>query len=311
MDALAFRLGNRLLGNADELRRRSARAHGHRTDAEIRLRCADRTRAARAGAPRLDGDVGAEVSGACVPVGAVAAASRSSAPKYSMPAPASAHTSIYAAASTYRAYHGRSRATFTLGQFGGHAGRTLRSGDVLRIHADASQARADGGGAHPHGASVPPGLRPSYANDWNIAVLYGPQGAPDFFDQRGHRYVLATDRGRCTNNSSRTGVRLIGPQAAMGAAAMAARPVCIHRNIHDNAYRDRRYRLSPATCSVIPRSGWPESLGGFLSARPRSQLADLWKLGQLRPVIVRLYALSRLRTGPRCQCWRRMRRYAR
>ena len=48
-----------------------------------------------------------------------------------------------------------SRATFTLGQFGGHAGRTLRAGDVLRIGAeaetDADQAPA--GGAMPAGAT--------------------------------------------------------------------------------------------------------------------------------------------------------------
>ena len=43
-----------------------------------------------------------------------------------------------------------SRATFTLGQFGGHAGRALRTGDVLRI-SDAPSA----GEAEPLAATLP------------------------------------------------------------------------------------------------------------------------------------------------------------
>ena len=44
------------------------------------------------------------------------------------------------AASTCREYLG-SRATFTLGQFGGHGGRALRAGDVLRLAARDADAR--------------------------------------------------------------------------------------------------------------------------------------------------------------------------
>ncbi len=75
-----------------------------------------------------------------------------------------------------------SRATFTLGQFGGHGGRQLRVGDVLRLaqaHCDPARAQA-----------LPLPQRPAYASHWNIRVLHGPHGAPDFFTGRGHRNLL-------------------------------------------------------------------------------------------------------------------------
>ena len=103
-----------------------------------------------------------------------------------------------------------SRATFTLGQFGGHAGRALRNGDVLRLDS--------AGESVPHKSSaasvtaIPPALRGSYANLWNIAVLDGPQGAPDFFTAEDIAALFATD-WQVHYNSSRTGVRLIGPSA--------------------------------------------------------------------------------------------------
>ena len=63
-----------------------------------------------------------------------------------------------------------SRSTFTLGRFGGHGGRTLRAGDVLHI-----------GGADGEMAPLDPALEPRLTHEWDIGVLYGPHGAPDFF----------------------------------------------------------------------------------------------------------------------------------
>src|SRR5262249_2680745 len=57
-----------------------------------------------------------------------------------------------------------SRATFTLGNFGGHGGRALRTGDVLKPHTATRAAK--------------PGIEasaiPAYGNIWEIAVQYGP-----------------------------------------------------------------------------------------------------------------------------------------
>ena len=66
-----------------------------------------------------------------------------------------------------------SRSTFTLGKFGGHGGRTLRAGDVLHIGAAPAAAATT--------ATLAGELQPRLTHAWDIGVLYGPHGAPDFF----------------------------------------------------------------------------------------------------------------------------------
>jgi urea carboxylase len=65
-----------------------------------------------------------------------------------------------------------SRATFILGRFGGHAGRTLRAGDMLRWKSPADLSVPE---------ELPEDVVPRYSSDWEIGVTYGPHGAPDFF----------------------------------------------------------------------------------------------------------------------------------
>jgi urea carboxylase len=64
-----------------------------------------------------------------------------------------------------------SLATFTLGQFGGHAGRNLLIGDMLPIFASEQT----------ESISLNPEQIPTFQTNWEIAVMYGPHGAPDFF----------------------------------------------------------------------------------------------------------------------------------
>ncbi|HKO91326.1 MAG TPA: biotin carboxylase N-terminal domain-containing protein, partial [Polyangiaceae bacterium] len=98
-----------------------------------------------------------------------------------------------------------SRTTFVLGGFGGHGGRTLRRGDVLHVGNVESVALNDGA------PSASPGLCPSYERHWQIGVLYGPHGAPDFFTPGDIEMLFATD-WEVHPQSNRTGVRLIGPK---------------------------------------------------------------------------------------------------
>ncbi len=65
-----------------------------------------------------------------------------------------------------------SRATFTLGRFGGNAGRNLAAGDVLHLQ---TAVRA------PAAAGLPVNLHPQLTHQWRLRVLSGPHGAPDFF----------------------------------------------------------------------------------------------------------------------------------
>lgn len=65
-----------------------------------------------------------------------------------------------------------SRSTFTLGQFGGHVGRSLQAGDVLHLPEQSVLVAEQ---------SLPTELQPAIANQWELRVIYGPHGAPDFF----------------------------------------------------------------------------------------------------------------------------------
>ncbi len=161
-----------------------------------------------------------------------------------------------------------SRATFTLGQFGGHAGRALRSGDVLHL--------LPLGKAEPLTA-VPVALRPSIGNRWRIHVTYGPHGAADFFTEQDiEKFFIA--RWEVHYNSSRTGVRLIGPKpqwARSDGGEAGMHP----SNIHDNAYAIGSIDFTGDMPVILGPDG--PSLGGFVC--PATVIsADLWKLGQLK-----------------------------
>ncbi len=162
-----------------------------------------------------------------------------------------------------------SKSTFTLGQFGGHGGRTLRLGDVLHLN-EAAPTEA----ALPAAAITPP----AYGHHWEIGVLYGPHGAPDFFTDPDIATFFATD-WEVHYNSSRTGVRLIGPRPQW--ARSDGGEAGLHpSNIHDNAYAIGAIDFTGDMPVILGPDG--PSLGGFVCPAVVVQ-AELWKLGQLRP----------------------------
>lgn len=171
-----------------------------------------------------------------------------------------------------------SRSTFTLGKFGGHAGRALRTGDVLHLQelapADTSSP------ASPAGA--PPILQdqsiiPEIGTDWTLRVIYGPHGAPDFFTE-GDIDTFFDASWRVHYNSSRTGIRLIGPKpdwARSDGGEAGMHP----SNIHDNAYAIGTIDFTGDMPVILGPDG--PSLGGFVCPAT-VVMADLWKLGQLK-----------------------------
>jgi urea carboxylase len=161
-----------------------------------------------------------------------------------------------------------SRSTFTLGRFGGHGGRALLAGDVLHI--------GDGPMVAP--SVLPDDLMPTFGHEWEIGVLYGPHGAPDFFTEADIEAFFAAT-WVVHYNSSRTGVRLIGPKPRW------ARPdggeAGLHpSNIHDNAYAIGTVDFTGDMPVILGPDG--PSLGGFVCPATIIR-AELWKLGQLRP----------------------------
>ncbi|WP_432037367.1 urea carboxylase [Streptomyces cucumeris] len=163
-----------------------------------------------------------------------------------------------------------SAATFTLGGFGGHAGRALRTGDVLR------PAAHDGDAPAP--APVPVRARPHFTTEWRIAVSEGPHAAPDFLTREGLA-TLYTAQWKVSAQSARTGVRLTGPRPAW--ARRDGGEAGLHpSNVHDTAYSVGAVNLTGDTPAVLGPDG--PSLGGF--ACPVTIVsAERWKAGQLRP----------------------------
>src|SRR5437667_257419 len=77
-------------------------------------------------------------------------------------------------------------------------------------------------------------LQPQLTDAWQIGVLYGPHGAPDFFTTNDIERSFSSDF-EVHYNSARTGIRLIGPQPEW--ARSDGGEAGLHpSNIHDNAY---------------------------------------------------------------------------
>ena len=171
-----------------------------------------------------------------------------------------------------------SKATFTLGQFGGHCGRTLRTGDVLKLNSATKLHREPRPLAGISSRSLPQNLIPHYTNAWQINVIYGPHGAPDFFTESDIATFFATD-WEVHYNSSRTGVRLIGPKPQW--ARKDGGEAGLHpSNIHDNAYAIGTIDFTGDMPVILGPDG--PSLGGFVCPATIVQ-SDLWKVGQLKP----------------------------
>ena len=266
MDPLAFRLGNRLLANPEDC----AALELTVTGPTLKFGC-DALIALTGAAMR------AELDGVAIEFWRVVPVAAGGVLKLAAIENGSGQRSYLALSGGFDVpRYMDSRATFVLGQFGGHAGRALRTGDVLRIGADAATAGA--GTAGLAGTSVPPALRPAYGQDWQIAVIYGPHGAPDFFTEADIDSLFATD-WQVHYNSSRTGVRLIGPRPQW--ARHDGGEAGLHpSNIHDNAYAVGAIDFTGDMPVILGPDG--PSLGGFVCPATIA-LSDRWKVGQLRP----------------------------
>ncbi|EPF83368.1 urea carboxylase [Acinetobacter gyllenbergii] len=160
-----------------------------------------------------------------------------------------------------------SLATFTLGQFGGHAGRNLLIGDMLPI----TEAKTE------QTVALKPEQIPSFKTEWEIAVMYGPHGAPDFFTPNDVAMFFDQD-WEIHFNSSRTGIRLIGPKPEW--ARIDGGEAGLHpSNIHDNAYAIGAIDFTGDMPIILGPDG--PSLGGFVCPAVVIN-SELWKLGQLK-----------------------------
>lgn len=171
-----------------------------------------------------------------------------------------------------------SRSTFTLGGFGGHHGRPLQAGDVLVVGDEAEAPARD----------LPQGMAPAISDSWRLGVLVGPHGAPEFLTERGATALLAAT-WLVHHNSSRTGVRLVGPKPRW-ARADGGEAGLHPSNIHDTGYAIGAVDLTGDMPIILGPDG--PSLGGFVCPLVVAA-SERWKLGQLRPGdTVRFVAVS-------------------
>ncbi|MFA0995774.1 5-oxoprolinase/urea amidolyase family protein [Pseudomonas syringae] len=172
-----------------------------------------------------------------------------------------------------------SKSTFTLGQFGGHGGRALRTGDVLHIEPLVDRSA---------GQRIADEELDALKEVRQIRVIYGPHAAPEYFTEAYIETFFATD-WEVHFNSSRTGVRLIGPKpewvrADGGEAGLHP------SNIHDNPYAIGAVDFTGDMPVILGPDG--PSLGGFVCPVTIIE-ADLWQLGQLKAGDkVRFYPVS-------------------
>ncbi len=170
-----------------------------------------------------------------------------------------------------------SRSTFVLGQFGGHGGRVLRAGDVLRI-CDPNLPACETPPPIADPRALPVAMIPVYGKHWQIAVLHGPHGAPDYFPRDSIAGLLAAE-WEVHHNSNRLGVRLTGPRP--GWTRSSGGEAGLHpSNLHDCVYAVGSVNFTGDSPVILGRDG--PSLGGFVCPFTVAQ-AEFWKIGQARP----------------------------
>jgi urea carboxylase len=259
MDHAAFRLANRLVGNVEGAPALEIAVTGPA------LRFTTETTIALTGA-----DFGAKIDGKPAPLWQAVRVVKGASLEYGSAKGAGSRTYLAVAGGFDAPQYLGSRSTFILGKFGGDSGRTLRAGDVLHVVNQGAEQRA-----RPPESSLTP---PVYGHRWEIGVLYGPHGAPDFFTDGDIEMFFSTD-WRIHYNSDRTGVRLIGPKPAW--ARKDGGEAGLHpSNIHDNAYAVGTVDFTGDMPVILGPDG--PSLGGFVCPATIAH-AELWKIGQLRP----------------------------
>lgn len=294
MDPYSFRLGNKLLGNSDQAAGLELTLRG----GSYRFRGA--MRFCLTGA-----DMQAKLDGKLVPLYAPLLAKAGQVLSFGEAA-AGLRTYLQIAGGLDMPLILGSAATFTLGGFGGHGGRALRAGDVLRVHGagstlshemavserlpkqqseqqseQLSEQRSELLRDHVSSTlaeGLAPAYRPAIGRQWTIGVIPGPHCTEEFLRPE-YLKQLTDTQWEVHFNSSRTGVRLIGP-APLWTREDGGEAGLHPSNIHDNAYAVGTLDLTGDMPILLGPDG--PSLGGFVCPVTTAS-AEFWKLGQLHP----------------------------
>ena len=164
-----------------------------------------------------------------------------------------------------------SRATFTVGGFGGFEGRGLKKGDQVRLNRGDSVDRLIG-------RRLRADLRPHYGTHWEIEAMRGPQADPDYMTPEDMEFFFS-HAWKVDRNSNRMGVRLESHKwqwARTGGGVAGGHP----SNILDNGYAVWTVNVCGDQPIILVADG--PSLGGFI-CNATLVSASTWKVGQLVP----------------------------
>jgi urea carboxylase len=163
-----------------------------------------------------------------------------------------------------------SKSTFPKGRFGGYEGRPLTKGDFLLVNKKQLSRSWK--------RKLVPASIPQYATEWKVGVIPGPHTAPDFFT-RADVEMFYNTKWRVHRNSNRLGYRLEGPRpkfARKDGGEGGRHP----SNVHDYAYAIGTINFTGDMPIILTADG--PSLGGFVSLATIAT-SELWKIGQARP----------------------------
>jgi urea carboxylase len=257
MDTLAFRLANRLVGNSQD----AAALEMTTLGARLRFEC-------EAWVAISGASMDATLDGATAPMWRSFHVPEGSVLRFGAAKGFGTRTYLAIAGGIDAPQFLGSRSTFMLGGFGGHAGRSLRTGDVVHLSPTIAKVEA---------ATLPSELIPNFDKRWEIGVLVGPHTAPEFFTPEDMQMIFSTD-WRVHYQSDRTGVRLVGPKPRW--ARKDGGEAGLHpSNIHDNAYAVGSIDFTGDMPILLGPDG--PSLGGFVCPAVIVE-AERWKLGQLK-----------------------------
>lgn len=257
MDSYSFRIGNHLLGNPEGAAGLEMTLQGgsyrFRTSVSFCLTGADM-------APTLDGEP--------IPMYQVVQAKPMQVLKLGM-CQTGMRTYLLVAGGIQVPKIMGSASTFADGKFGGHNGRKLRTGDVLKLSDNCRIEKEN---------QFDPEYIPPITNEWIIGVLPGPQPTGEYLKPK-YLTTLTESEYEVNFNSARTGIRLNGPipewvREDGGEAGLHP------SNIHDNAYAIGTLDLTGDQSILLGPDG--PSLGGFVCPVTTAK-GELWKLGQVHP----------------------------
>jgi urea carboxylase len=258
MDALSFRLANRIVGNNEDAAALEMTTMGPRLrfDAEATI--------ALTGA-----DMGATLNNVVVPRCRPVTVSPGDVLKLGAIKDGGARSYLAIAGGIDAPEYLGSKSTFMLGGFGGPFGRALRAGDIVHfLPSEEVPTLSDLSHA------IAPHAMPRH---WTIGVLYGPHGEPEFFTPGDIEMFFSTD-WKVHYQSDRSGVRLVGPKPEW--ARKDGGEAGLHpSNIHDNAYAIGSIDFTGDMPIILGPDG--PSLGGFVCPAVVVE-AERWKMGQLK-----------------------------